>query len=139
MKYMQMALIAIGGFVGSFLGGVDGFIYALLTMIAIDYILGVMIAIIHRKLSSAVGFKGIAKKIMILAFVGVGSVIDTYIIGNGGIVRTAVIFFYFANEGISIIENAAVIGLPVPKVVQEILIQVKEEGENGNQGGGDIK
>ena len=128
---VQAAWTALGGCVGAFLGGFDGFVYALVVMMLLDYALGVVIAVLRRRLSSAVGFKGIAKKGMILAFVGVGALIDTHIIQGGALVRTAVIFFYFANEGISIVENAAVLGLPVPRKLRDILAQLRDDGDKG--------
>ncbi len=109
-----MAITAIGGFMGSFIGGVDGFLYALIVFVIIDYITGVIVGIIQKKLSSEIGFKGICKKVLIFLLVGVGSIVDTKIIGEGNVVRTAVVFFYLSNEGISILENVANIGLLIP-------------------------
>ena len=100
---------------GWFLGGLDGFLYALLMFVVIDYATGLMAAFVQKKVSSEVGFKGICKKVAIFCLVGIGHVLDTQVIQNGSVLRTAVIFFYLSNEGISIIENVALIGLPVPK------------------------
>lgn len=99
--------------------------YALLIFVIVDYITGVMCAIQDKRLSSAVGFIGICKKILIFLFVGIGHVIDAYIIGSGAVLRTACIFFYVSNEGVSIIENAAHIGLPVPQKLIAVLEQLK--------------
>ncbi len=126
-SWIQIALTAIGGFMGSFIGGVDGFLYALIAFVVIDYITGVMVGITQKKLSSEVGFKGICKKVLIFLLVGVGSIIDTKILGEGNVVRTAVVFFYLSNEGISIIENVAIIGLPVPQKLKEVLEQLNKE------------
>lgn len=124
---MKVVFTAIGGCLGYLLGGTDSFLYALVAFVVIDYITGVMMAIIQRKLSSSIGFKGIFKKIMIFLMVAIAHTIDAYLIGNGGgAIRTAVIFFYIANEGISILENSACMGLPVPEKLKEILIQLKE-------------
>ena len=82
-----------------------------------------------EKVSSEVGFKGICKKVAIFCLVGIGHVLDTQVIQNGSVLRTAVIFFYLSNEGISIIENVALIGLPVPKKLKEVLEQLHEEAD----------
>ena len=125
---IQVGITAIGGCLGWLLGGLDGFIYALLAFVVIDYVTGVMVAVLERKLSSEVGFRGIFKKVLILAMVGIGNIIDVQLIKNGSAIRTAVIFFYLSNEGISIIENTAKIGLPVPEKLKTVLEQINEEG-----------
>lgn len=135
---IQLVFAAIGGFIGYFLGGWDGTLYALITFITIDYLTGVMCAVSDKRLSSEVGFRGICRKVIILCLVGVGSMLDRYVIGNGAILRTAVIFYYLSNEGISILENAARLGLPVPEKLKNALEQLKEdkkkdkEEENNN-------
>lgn len=121
---------ALGGYIGWFLGGVDGFMYALITFVVIDYITGVMVAILEKQLSSAFGFKGIFKKVLIFTLVGVANIIDNYLIKNGSAIRTAVIFFYVSNEGISILENSAKVGLPIPKKLKDILKQLNKEDES---------
>ncbi len=123
-NWIQVIFAAIGGWLGFFLGGWDGFLYALVIFIAMDYITGLMCAILDKKLSSEIGFRGIFKKVLILALVAIGHVIDKYVIGDGSVVRTAVIFFYLSNEGVSVLENAAHIGLPVPKKLKDILEQL---------------
>ncbi len=95
-----------------------------------DYITGVMCAIVDRTLSSEIGFKGIFKKVLIFVMVGIGHIIDTNLIGNGSTVRTAVIFFYCSNEGISMIENAGHLGLPIPQKLKEILAQLHDKGDD---------
>ncbi|WP_409226856.1 phage holin family protein [Gudongella sp. SC589] len=127
--FIQMVFAAIGGWLGWFLGGYDGFLYALIAFVVIDYLLGVMCAIIEKHLSSDVGARGIFKKVVIFSLVGVAHIIDQNIIGDGGVIRTAVIFFYLSNEGISIIENSTRIGLPVPEKLKEILEQLKDGGD----------
>jgi len=129
ITWMQCAFAAIGGFVGWFLGGFDGFLYALLVFVIIDYLTGIMLAVIQKKLSSEVGFKGIFKKVLIFCLVAIGHIIDTHLLKQGSIIRTAVIFFYLSNEGISILENAALIGLPVPQKLKDILEQLKNKKE----------
>jgi toxin secretion/phage lysis holin len=129
---IQLAFAVIGGWLGFFLGGFDGFLYALVALVVIDYATGVMAAILNKKLSSEIGARGIFKKVLIFLMVGIGNIIDSYLIGSGSTIRTAVIFFYLSNEGISIIENAAVIGLPVPEKLKLVLQQLnKEEKING--------
>ena len=129
MKEIQIIFSAIGGMVGWYLGGVDGFMYALITFVIIDYITGLMVAVLEHKLSSEIGFRGIFKKVLIFALVGIGNMIDIHLLGSGSAVRTAVIFFYVSNEGISIVENAAKIGLPVPKKLLDVLAQIKSKGD----------
>ena len=116
-----------------FLGGCDGLLYALLAFVVIDYITGIMCAIVDKKLSSAVGFKGIFKKILIFALVGVGHIIDTQVIGSGSVLRTAVIFFYMSNEGVSMIENAGHLGLPIPKKLKAVLEQLHDRAEKEDE------
>ena len=117
---IQLIFTAVGGWLGWFLGGSDGLL---------DYITGVMCAISDKKLSSAVGFKGICRKVLIFALVGGGHILDTRVIGAGSVLRTAVIFFYLSNEGISLLENAAHLGLPVPKKLKDILEQLHKRSE----------
>ena len=128
-SWTQIGLTAVGGFLGWFLGGVDGFLYALVAFIATDYITGVMCAIVERVLSSEIGYRGIFKKVLIFALVGVAHIIDQNIIGDGSVIRTAVIFFYLSNEGISIIENATRLGLPIPEKLRDVLEQLKDGGD----------
>ena len=128
---IQLVFAAVGGFVGWFLGGCDGLLYALLAFVVIDYITGVMCAIVDRKLSSAIGFKGLFKKVLIFTLVGIGHILDTRVIGSGSVLRTAIIFFYISNEGVSLIENAVHIGLPVPQKLKDVLEQLHDRSENG--------
>lgn len=109
---VQLAFAAIGGWLGWFMGGCDGLLFALIAFVAADYITGVMCAIIDKKLSSEVGFKGIFKKVLIFILVGVANILDVQVIGSGCVLRTAVIFFYISNEGVSLLENAGHLGLP---------------------------
>ena len=127
-----MVFSAFGGFIGWFLGGNDGFIYALMAFVVIDYITGIMCAIADKELSSEVGFKGICKKVLIFALVGIGNLLDIYILGQAGILRNVVIFFYLSNEGVSILENASHLGLPVPEKLKEILKQLHNGKEREN-------
>lgn len=127
---LQLIFTAIGGYLGFFLGGLDGFIYALVTFVVIDYLTGIMAAIVERKLSSEIGFRGIFKKVLIFLLVTVGNIIDKNLVGTGGAVRTAVIFFYISNEGISIIENSIRIGLPVPEKLKNVLEQLQNKEED---------
>jgi len=132
MIAIKSALAAIGGVIGYFLGGVDGLMITLIAFIAVDYISGVLVAISKHKLNSEIGFKGICKKVLIIALVGVANLIDVHVIRSGAVARTAVIFFYAANEGISIVENATKLGLPVPAKLKSILEQMKKEGNDAD-------
>lgn len=132
---VQAALTVAGGFVGWFLGGFDGFLYALITFVVIDYITGVFCAIIDKNLCSKIGAKGIFKKVLIFVLVGIGNVLDSNVLGavgntNANVLRTAVIFFYLSNEGISILENAAHIGLPIPEKLKDVLKQLHKREED---------
>ncbi|CAB1253209.1 Uncharacterized 14.9 kDa protein in nagH 3'region [Clostridiaceae bacterium BL-3] len=125
----QLIFAVIGAYTGWFLGGFDGFLYALVTFVAVDYITGLMSAVLEKKLSSEIGFRGIFKKILIFVLVGIGNIIDVHLVKNGSAIRTAVIFFYISNEGISIMENSAKVGLPVPEKLKNILEQINERGD----------
>ena len=126
---MQIILAAVGGWLGYFLGGCDGLVYALILFVAADYITGVMCAAVDKRLSSEIGFKGICKKVLILVLVGLANILDVQIIGTGSVLRTAVIFFYISNEGVSLLENAAHLGLPVPEKLKDILQQLHNRAE----------
>ena len=124
---IQIAIAALGGYIGYFLGGLDGFLYALIAFIVIDYLTGIMVAVLEKKLSSEVGFRGIFKKVLIFSLVAVAHIIDAELIRTGSAIRTAVIFFYLSNEGISILENTAKIGLPIPEKLKTVLEQLNKE------------
>lgn len=126
---IQLIFTAVGGWLGYFLGGCDGLLYALIAFVVIDYITGVMCAIIDRKLSSAVGFKGIFRKVLIFLLVGIANIIDVQVIGTGAVLRTAVIFFYISNEGVSLMENAGHLGLPIPEKIKTVLEQLHDRAE----------
>ena len=127
---IQAVFAALGGWVGYFLGGNDGLVYALIAFVVIDYLTGVMCAISDKKLSSAVGFKGICRKVLIFLLVGIANLLDLYVIGTGSVLRTAVIFFYISNEGVSLLENAAHLGLPVPAQMKAVLEQLHERSND---------
>lgn len=126
---IQAVFAAVGGWLGYFLGGCDGLLYALLAFVVLDYITGIMCAVADKKLSSAVGFKGICRKVLIFALVGIGHLMDTQVIGSGSVLRTAVIFFYISNEGLSLVENAAYLGLPIPSKLHKVLEQLHDRSE----------
>ena len=126
---VKFVFAGIGGWLGWFLGGCDGLIYALLVFVAADYVTGVMCAVLDRKLSSEAGFKGLFKKVLIFALVGVGHIIDENVLGSGCVMRTAITFFYLSNEGISLVENAAHLGLPVPAKLKAVLETLHERAE----------
>ena len=134
---IQLVFSAVGGWLGYFLGGCDGLLYTLLAFVVLDYVTGIMGAVADHKLSSAVGFKGIFRKILIFALVGVGHLLDVQVLGAVGVLRTAVIFFYLSNEGVSLIENAAHLGLPIPAKLKAVLEQLhdraEKDGENDEQ------
>ena len=125
----QVVIAGIGGWLGWFLGGCDGLLYALIAFVVIDYITGVMCAVVDKNLSSEVGFRGIFKKVLIFLLVGIGHLLDAQVIGTGSVVRTAVIFFYISNEGVSLLENAGHLGLPIPSKIKVVLEQLHERAE----------
>ena len=136
---VQIVFAAVGGWLGWTFGELDGFVYMLVAFVVMDYVTGIMCAIVEKNLSSAIGFQGIFRKVMIFAMVAVGHMIDTHIIGPSGVVgdysaiRTAIIFFYLANEGLSLLENSARLGLPVPKKLKDVLGQLrKHNAEDGD-------
>lgn len=126
---IQIIFTGVGGWLGYFLGGCDGLLYALVVFVVVDYITGVMCAINNKTLSSAVGFKGICRKVLIFLLVGIANVLDVQVIGTGSVLRTAVIFFYISNEGISLLENAGHLGLPIPDKVKVVLEQLHDRAE----------
>ena len=128
-QWIQTAFTLLGGWLGWFLGGWDGFLYALIVFVVTDYITGLMAAAVEKKLSSEIGFKGIFKKVLIFMLVGIGHVLDAHIIGEGSILRSAAAFFYISNEGISIIENVGRLGLPIPQKLKDVLEQLKTKGD----------
>ena len=123
-------IAGVGAVLGWFFGGFDGFIFALIAFCSMDYVTGVMAAGVKHQLSSAVGFKGIARKITIFVLVGIAHTIDRELLGHTALLRDAVIFFYLANEGLSILENAIVIGIPVPKILKDKLLQLKDKNNS---------
>ena len=129
---IQLVFAAIGGWLGYFLGGCDGLLIAHVVFVVVDYLTGVMCAIADHKLSSAVGFKGICRKVLIFLLVGIANILDVQVIGSGSVLRTAVIFFYISNEGVSLVENAAHLGLPVPDKLKDVLEQLHDrDGKEG--------
>ena len=127
---IQLIFVAVGGWLGWFLGGCDGLLYTLLAFSILDYITGVMCAIVDRKLSSETGFKGIFRKLLIFAMVGIGHILDTQVIGNVSELRTATIYFYLSNEGVSLAENASYLGLPIPVKLKAVLQQLHDRSES---------
>ena len=126
---IQLVFTLTGGWLGYFLGGCDGLLIALVAFVVLDYISGVMCAFADKTLSSEVGFKGICRKVLIFLLVGVANILDVQVIGTGSVLRTAVIFFYLSNEGVSLLENAARIGLPVPEKLKVVLQQLHNKSE----------
>ena len=141
MSRIQIIIDSIAGAVGAVLGfmygEVNGLFRALIAFMILDYVSGVLVAIAEKKLSSAVGFKGIAKQLLILVFLSVGHIADTYVLGGVPVAMTAVMLFYIANEGISIVENASALGLPVPQKIKNVLRQIKSKsGEDDSENKG---
>lgn len=127
---IQLVFAAVGGWLGYFLGGCDGLLIALVIFVTCDYLTGIMCAIADKKLSSEVGFKGICRKVLIFLLVGIAHILDAQVIGAGSVLRTAIIFFYLSNEGVSLLENAAHLGLPVPEKLKDVLQQLHDRAES---------
>jgi toxin secretion/phage lysis holin len=128
-KLIQVMLTAIGSWMGYFFGGCDGLIIALIAFVVIDYATGVMCAVMDKRLSSEVGFRGICRKVMIFLLVGIANILDTEVLKTGSVLRTAVIFFYLSNEGVSILENSGHLGLPIPEKMRKVLEQLHDKSE----------
>jgi toxin secretion/phage lysis holin len=126
---IQAVFTGLGGWIGYYLGGCDGLLYALIAFVTVDYLTGVMCAIADKQLTSNVGFKGICRKVLIFLLVGIANIIDVQVIGQEGILRTAVIFFYLSNEGVSLLENAGHLGLPIPEKLKVVLEQLHDRSE----------
>ena len=126
---IQLIFSALGGWLGDFLGGCDGLLYTLLAFTAMDYITGIMCAVNDHTLSSEVGFRGICRKVLIFMLVGIANILDADVVGTGSVLRTAVIFFYISNEGVSLLENAAHLGLPVPEKIKMVLEQLHDRAK----------
>ena len=130
---IQAVFTMVGGWLGYFLGGCDGLLFALVVFVVMDYVTGVMCAAADRKLSSEVGFKGICRKVLIFMMVGIANVLDVLIIGSGSVLRTAVIFFYLSNEGVSLLENAGHLGLSIPEKLKIVLEQLHDRSEKSDE------
>lgn len=130
---IQLIFTAVGGWLGYFLGGCDGLLYALLAFVVADYVTGVMCAVSDKKLSSEVGFRGICRKVLIFILVGIANILDVQVIGAGSVLRTAVIFFYISNEGLSLLENAGHLGLPIPEKMKVVLAQLHDRAEESDK------
>ncbi len=129
---IQAVFAAVGAWLGYFLGGNDGLLYALLVFVIADYVTGVMCAVEDRKLSSAVGFRGLCRKVLTFPLVGIAQMLDIHVLNQPGVLRTAVIFWAIANNGLSILENAAHLGLPVPEQLKGVLEQLHDRaGKSG--------
>ena len=126
-KLIQSIAAFFAGMASFLWGGVDGLLYALIVFMILDYTTGVIVAVTKHELSSEIGFKGIAKKVLVMALVAVGHILDEHILGGGAFCRSAVIGFYIANEGISILENAGELGIPLPKKLIAVLKQLKSK------------
>lgn len=132
---LSLVMAAIGLWLGLFLGPFNGLLIALACFIVADYITGVASAVINKKMSSAVGFRGILRKVLILCIVGVANLLDVYVLKSGEMLRAMVIFFYIANEGLSILENAGECGLPIPKKIREVLAQLRNKNDKEDDAG----
>lgn len=128
--YFKAALALLGGVLGWFLGGLDSLFYALIAFVALDYITGILVAIHNKKVSSEIGFNGICKKILIFIIVSMGNIIDKYILGAGSALRTLLLMFYLSNEGISILENMGLMGLPIPQKLKDVIEQLSKQDLN---------
>lgn len=127
-RFITEILIAISSTILYLLGGWDIALKCLVIVMIIDYITGVMSAFFNKKVNSRIGLKGILKKVGYLCIVALSVILDT-ISGETGVIRTLVIYFFVANDGISIIENIAKMGVPMPKKLIDVLEQLKKKGD----------
>ena len=125
--FIQFIISLIGGYIGYFLGGKDGILITLVIFILIDYITGVLCAIQDKKVSSKVGFRGITKKVLVFVLIGLANMLDVNILKSGAVLRTATIFFYLSNEGISILENMGYLGIKYPEKIKDVLEQLHDK------------
>ena len=127
--FLKSAAITAGAICGYYMGPLDGLLTALLIFVIIDYVTGVLAAWVTKSLDSNIGFHGILRKVIIFLVVGVSNVLDVYVIKTGTAIRSGVICFYLANEGLSILENAGRAGLPLPDALKAALEQLKTHKE----------
>lgn len=118
------------GMVNVALGGWDSLLSALILFMIMGYLTQILAAILNKQKTSEIGLRGMAKKVYVFFLVAMGNVIDTLVIQNGSMIRTIVILFYLSHEGILILENAAILDLPIPKKLKDILEQLKD-GKKG--------
>ena len=118
---IQAGITGVGAGIGAWLGGLDGLVYALIAFTIADYITGVLAAITERRVNSAIGFTGIFRKVVIFTLIGLAHLLDVHVLGTPGVLRVATIFFYLSNEGISLLENATRLGLPIPPPIRDAL------------------
>lgn len=130
LEGLKYAAAGAGGLFAYLFEAWDALIIALVIFVVADYITGIAKAATQGKLSSAVGFKGLLKKVMIFVLVMVGTVVDKAIPAANHAIRSAVIMFYIANEGLSILENAGELGLPLPNALKNALEKIKEQTED---------
>ena len=130
MILIKAAIAAAGGVIAYWLGGIDQMLTALLALIVLDYLSGLLKAIHNKALSSEIGWKGIVKKILYLAIVAVAYIIESLITESLPL-REITIMFFIANEGISILENAAGAGIPIPDQLTKFLGQLKSGDKDG--------
>jgi len=131
MEKINMVFAVLGAFIGTFLGGWDGFIYALVIFVTLDYITGVLAAFKRKEASSEIGFWGLVRKVLVLVMVGIANILDVYILGTGSAIRTAIIFYFLSNEGLSLLENAAELGVPISEKLRDALAQLRDKGGGG--------
>lgn len=129
VSYFKSFCAILGVVIGWFFGEVNSLVYVLLAFMIIDYITGVICAVKDKQVSSKIGFLGVTRKLLIIVLVGIGNVIDYYVIGSGSTLKTMLILFYLSNEGISILENMTKLGLPIPEKLKTILLQINEDGD----------
>ena len=132
-NFLDFIIAAMLGFITWFFGGIDGLLQVLIAFSVIDYLTGIIAAGLNHELSSRVGFRGIVKKVILFMFVGMAHLLDSYLPGDSGSIRAVVCLFYVVNEGISIIENAEKIGVPIPKPLHNMLAKLHDMTQNNNE------
>lgn len=126
IMYLKMGFSVLATVFVYMIGGIDEAVKSLFLLMLFDYITGVFAAIKNKELSSKIGFEGIFKKVIYIFLVGMSVIVDR-LTTNDGTLRNMIIYFFIANDGISILENCAKMGIPFPNKIKEMLLQLKGE------------
>ena len=127
MTGFKIAFAGLMSFMTVALGGWDNLLYVFISFIVLDYVTGILSALYRKKLSSQIGLQGIIKKIFLLCLVWMAVCLDSFIAPESPWIRTVVLYFMIANEGLSIIENISLTGVSIPDFIKKVLLQVQDQ------------